>query len=169
MAIYRPKRRGEKPDDAAHLHRESEGLPAPAASFTYAATLNQSLHMRGTRATSTGGRPCGSSDHAGSRTILKVLRQDRRPHLPKPLNLSGGARRAGLPRRRIFHSGQPRCQAEPLHLVGVPGLRSPLRRRARGPDTLHCCVRVTGFGRVGEARRRWLHCTSGGVYISRCW
>lgn len=169
MAIYRPKRRAEKPDDAAHLHRESEGLPAPAASFTYAATLNQSLHIRGRAPLALVVEPVAAPIMPDPGPFSRSSDRTDAHTSPKPLNLSGGARRAGLPRRRIFHSGQPRCQAEPLHLVCVPGLRSPLRRRARGPDTLHCCVRVTGFGRVGEARRRWLHCTSGGVYISRCW
>lgn len=56
MAIYRPKCRGEKPDDAPYLHREmtnsvfrqaaggfAGALVALSAGFTYAATLNQNL------------------------------------------------------------------------------------------------------------------------------
>jgi hypothetical protein len=59
MAIYRPKCRGEKPDDASYLHREmtisvfrhaagglAGALAALSASLTYAATLNQNLQTR---------------------------------------------------------------------------------------------------------------------------
>lgn len=60
MAIYRPKCRGEKPDDAAHLHREMQNpifrcaagglagaLAALSVNLTYAATLNQNLRIPG--------------------------------------------------------------------------------------------------------------------------
>ena len=58
MAIYRPKCRGEKPDDAAHLHREmtkpvfgraagglAGAFAALSAHLTYAETLNQNLRI----------------------------------------------------------------------------------------------------------------------------
>lgn len=60
MAIYRPKCRGEKPDNAAHLHREMKNslfqcaagglagaLAALSVNLTYAATLNQNLRNPG--------------------------------------------------------------------------------------------------------------------------
>jgi hypothetical protein len=58
MAIYRPKCRGEKPDDADYLHREmtnsvfryaagglAGALAALLANLTYAETLNQNLRI----------------------------------------------------------------------------------------------------------------------------
>lgn len=60
MAIYRPKCRGGKPDDASHLHREMQNpifryvagglagaLVALSANLTYAVTLNQNLRISG--------------------------------------------------------------------------------------------------------------------------
>jgi hypothetical protein len=60
MAIYRPKCRAEKPDDAAHLHREMQNpifrhadgglagaLAALSAKLSYAAILNQNVRIPG--------------------------------------------------------------------------------------------------------------------------
>lgn len=101
MAIYRPKCRAEKPDDAAHLHREMQNpifryaagglagaLIALSANLTYAATLNQNLRIPGSsplglvadmRAGSVGSQRAGALQVAQAGRTLPGTKSSERP------------------------------------------------------------------------------------------
>ena len=99
MPVYRPKCHGEKPDDAAYLHREmafSVFRPAVAAllgalvalpsGFTWAATLNQNLQIRldGPQPIVVADRATASPDNAAEIVGRMLAPGASNPDLPLP-------------------------------------------------------------------------------------
>jgi len=119
MAIYRPNCRGEKPDDAAHLHGEMQNpifryaagglaaaLIALSVNLTYAATLNQNLHIPG-------GSPLG--------LVADIRAGSVGPQHPDAVQVA----QAGKTLPEIKPAGPPPTAAEIVSKMLAPGASNP--------------------------------------------